>query len=399
MSEPIQTGVPVTLEALVARHSELFSGPAPTFHVRAPGRVNLIGEHTDYNDGFVLPIAMSQVLHVLAAPADDGLVVFRSTAFPDAVEFPADDPGAPAPPPAAWSAYVRGVAAMLQARGVRIHPGRYLIHSEVPIGGGVSSSAALEVGCATTLLALARQAMESIPLALLARQAEHEYAHSPCGIMDQFICVLGQAGHALLLDCRTHECQQLPLPQANCRLVVMDTQVKHHIGSSEYPVRQRQCREGLAILQKAHPHLAALRDVTPAELDQQAAHLEPLTLRRCRHVVREIARTLHAAEALRQGDVPAFGRLMIESHESLRDDYEVSCAELDALVELARAVPGVHGARMTGGGFGGCAIALVESEAVEKLRKVIAEKYDGRFARPALVYTTTASDGVSVRRL
>lgn len=395
----IQTGSAAPLPELLSEHQRLLGGTTPRFHVRAPGRVNLIGEHTDYNDGFVLPIAMTQALHVIVAPGTDDKITFWSTAFPDPVEFPASDPGPPAPPPATWGAYVRGVAAMLRQRGIALKPAACLIHSEVPIGGGVSSSAALEVGVATALLALAGATVEPIPLALLARQAEHQYAHSPCGIMDQFICVLGQAGHALLLDCRTQGFQQLPMPAGDLKLMVMDTQVKHNIGSSEYPVRQRQCREGLAALQQVLPGITALRDVTPAQLQEHAGRLENMTLRRCRHVVTEIDRTTRAAEALRRSDNALFGRLMYESHASLRDDYEVSCAELDALVELTRQVPGVYGARMTGGGFGGCAIALIESKAEPDLRRAITQNYDGRYAKPALVYSTNASDGARLHPL
>jgi galactokinase len=386
-------------DQLAAAHQQLLGGQRPTLHVRSPGRVNLIGEHTDYNAGFVLPIAMSQALHVLAAPAEDGRLVFASTAFPDKLEFDAKDPGPPSPAPARWGDYVRGVAAMLRLAGGELRGGRFLIHSEVPIGGGVSSSAALEVGAATAMLGLAHQSMESIPLALLARQAEHEYAHSPCGIMDQFICVLGHAGHALLLDCRSQGYEQIPMPAGEYKLMVMDTQVKHNLGSSEYPVRQRQCREGLSVLQAAHPGLEALRDVILAQLTEQSKQIDALTLRRCRHVVSEIERTVRAAEALRASDVRTFGRLMYESHTSLRDDYEVSCAELDALVELTRDVPGVHGSRMTGGGFGGCAIAWIDASAEHALREAVSQRYDGRFSKPALVYSTKASDGVSLERL
>jgi galactokinase len=266
----------------------------------------------------------------------------------------------------------------------------------VPIGGGVSSSAALEVGTALALLALAGQKMDPIPLALLARQAEHRYAHSPCGIMDQFICVLGQAGHALLLDCRNQAYEQVPLPADDAELVVMNTQVKHSIGQSEYPVRQQQCRDGLAGIQQQHPELTSLRDVTTDMLDAAADRMDDVAFRRCRHVVTEIDRTKQAADALRAGDLATFGQLMFASHASLRDDYAVSCDELDALVEIAGNVPGVHGARMTGGGFGGCAIALVRRGAEDKLRAAIESDYNGRFAEPAIVYTTTAAKGAAI---
>ncbi|NLE60841.1 MAG: galactokinase, partial [Planctomycetes bacterium] len=224
----------------------------------------------------------------------------------------------------------------------------------------------------------------------------HEYAHSPCGIMDQFICVLGKARHALMLDCRSQTYEQIPLPFKDTTLVIMNTQVKHAIGSSQYPVRQKQCHEGLGVLQRSDPPLIALRDADMDMLIQHKNRMDEVVFRRCRHVIAEIARVPQAAEAMKAGDATTFGRLMYDSHASLKDDYEVSCTELDALVDIARQVPGVYGARMTGGGFGGCAIALVESGSEQALRSAIIEKYDTRFDQPAVVYTTTASDGATV---
>lgn len=375
-------------------HARLYPGSAPRVAVRAPGRVNLIGEHTDYNDGCVLPIAMSQALYVTASPSPDGRIAVHSNAFNETVEFPADNPGSPCDP--AWANYVRGVAAMLIRQGIPLKPCRLAIHSDVPLGAGVSSSAALEVGSALALLAMAEQRIQAIPLALLARQAEHEYAHSPCGIMDQFICVLGKARHALMLDCRSQTYEQIPLPFENTTLVIMNTQVKHAIGSSQYPVRQKQCHEGLTILQRSDPRLIALRDARMDMLLQHRSRMDEVVFRRCRHVITEIARVPLAAEAMKAGDAATFGRLMFESHKSLKDDYEVSCTELDTLVDIARQVPGVYGARMTGGGFGGCAIALVDSGSEQALRAAVKNKYDTRFEQPAIVYTTTASEGATI---
>ncbi|MBI4579761.1 MAG: galactokinase [Planctomycetes bacterium] len=298
-----------------------------------------------------------------------------------------------------WADYVRGVAAMLVRRGVRLRGAQLLIHSEVPVGGGVSSSAALETGVARALLALVDQEVETAELALLCRRAEHEYAHSPCGIMDQFICGLGRADCALLLDCRSREYEHIPFNLDDDVLVIMNTQVKHEIGSSEYPVRQRQCRDGLAVLRRKCADVRSLRDVTPAMLQDARGEMEPLVFDRCWHVVTEIERTVQAAEALRANNRMEFGRLMVASHASLSARYQVSCPELDALVDVARSVDGVYGARMTGGGFGGCAIALARRQAEDALRSLVAERYDGRFAKPALVYTTRAENGASVRRL
>lgn len=387
----------VNTQELLDRFGKTFDGAKAGFLVRSPGRVNLIGEHVDYNDGYVLPIAMTQALWVVVAPRTDNTIAAHSTAFNQTVTFPADQPGSPGEP--FWANYVRGVAAMLAQRAVRLKGASLLIHSEVPVGGGVSSSAALETGVARALLAVAGESIDPVPLALLCRQAEHEYAHSPCGIMDQFICGLGEADHALLLDCKTRQYEQIPFVLDDAVLVIMNTQVKHEIGSSEYPVRQRQCLEGLTVLQQTHPDLRSLRDVTPMMLKEAQPVMKPLAFDRCWHVVTEIERTMKAAEALRAADLVEFGKLMIGSHQSLSQKYEVSCPELDAIVEIARSVDGVHGARMTGGGFGGCAIALVQQTAENALRSAIVDRYNGRFKRPALVYTTKAEDGASVETL
>lgn len=387
----------VNTDELLGRFGKTFGGEKPAFLVRSPGRVNLIGEHIDYNDGFVLPIAMTQALWVLGAPRIDETISAHSTAFNQTVSFPASQPGSPGEP--FWANYVRGVAAMLIQRGLRLKGASLLIHSDVPVGGGVSSSAALETGVAQALLAVAGESVEPVQLALLCRQAEHEYAHSPCGIMDQFICGLGQADHALLLDCKSRQFEQIPFSLDDAVLVIMNTQVRHEIGSSEYPVRQRQCLEGLAVLQQTHPDLRSFRDITPMMLKESQPTMKPLVFDRCWHVVTEIERTMKAAEALRGDDLVEFGKLMVGSHQSLSQKYEVSCPELDALVEIARSVEGVHGARMTGGGFGGCAIALVQKTAENALRSAIVDRYNGRFKRPALVYTTKAEDGARVQRL
>lgn len=387
----------VNIIELTGQFQRRFPRSEPVWHVRAPGRVNLIGEHTDYNDGLVLPVATSQALHVVAGPADDGRIVAESLGFEGRVDFSCDDPGGPGEP--AWGNYVRGVAAMLRRDGVALRPGRLLIASEVPPGGGVSSSAALEVGAGLSLLALADRTMDPVRLALLARQAEHEYAGSPCGIMDQFICLLGQPDRALLLDCRSRAYAHIPFALDEQVLLVMNTQVKHNLGASEYPVRQRQCREGVAAIRARYPEVAALRDVRTGMLEACAGDMNFVAMRRCRHVISEIDRTRHAAEVLREGDFETFGALMFASHESLRNDYEVSCRELDALVEIAGTTPGVYGARMTGGGFGGCAIALVRRDAEASLREAIQTRYDSSFDRPAIVYATRASGGAAVEPL
>jgi galactokinase len=387
----------VNTTELKQQYQQAFGGMTPTHIVRAPGRVNLIGEHTDYNDGFVMPIAMSQALYVLAGPTDDATIEAQSTAFDEPVSFPATEPGPPGAPK--WGNYVRGVAAMLAADGIRLKPGRLLIHSDVPIGGGVSSSAALEIGSGLALLMLAGQSMEPVPLALLARQAEHKYANSPCGIMDQFIVALAREGHALMLDCRSQTYQHTPFTPTDAELLVMNTQVKHEIGGGEYAIRQQQCQEAVQAMQAVEQSVKALRDANMTLLNANRHGMSDVAFRRARHVITEDDRTVRAAKAMSNQDYTTLGELMFQSHASLRDDYEVSCEELDTLVEIASSLPGVYGARMTGGGFGGCAIALVDRSAELSLRSAIAERYDTNYEQPAVVYATMASKGAEITPL
>ncbi len=385
----------VNTETLLKQFEDVFEGRQPAVIARAPGRVNLIGEHTDYNDGYVLPIAMDRAIYVAGRARDDGRLRVRSTLYADPVEWSLDDLGRPGEP--RWANYVKGTAAVLMRHGVELCGADLLISSELPVGGGVSSSAALEVGTAKALLALVDGFVEPVQLALWCREAEHEYANSPCGIMDQFACVLSHRGCALLLDCRSRRYDHLPFAPATATVVVIDTQVKHEIGGGEYAARQRQCRAGVEFFRKIDPGVRALRDVSEELLNSHIRELEKVTAARCRHVVTENRRVVHAAEALRAGAFHEFGQLMTESHRSLRDDYQVSCEELDTVVEIACGIGGVYGARMTGGGFGGCAIALAEEDAVEPLRRAIKEKYDRRFSKPAIVYTTHAAAGADVR--
>ena len=324
---------------------------------RAPGRVNLIGEHTDYNEGLVMPAAIDFATSVtVAARADRRLSVFSENCE-EAIEFDLDDPE----PRAAshWSDYVKGVAVVLEQSGHRLRGANLRIHGEVPIGSGLSSSAALEVSTAYALLANSGHNVPPVELAKLCQRAENEFVGMRCGIMDQFISCCGQADKALMLDCRSLDYKLLPLP-ANVRLVISNTMVKHQLASSQYNVRRAECEAGVHHFAQSNPNVRALRDVTKAEVERARVDLSEVIYRRCRHIVSENARVLEAAEALESSNLKAFGQLMDESHRSLRDDYEVSCRELDLMVELAGRVEGVYGSRMTGGGFGGCTISIVE---------------------------------------
>ncbi len=369
---------------------DLYGGGEPRlFH--APGRVNLIGEHTDFNDGFVLPMAIDRGTTVAAAPRPDRQVSAHSVNLNRTAEFDLDAPGPRRR--GVWFDYVEGVAQALIRRGARLRGAELVIASDVPSGAGLSSSAALEVSTGMALVAVSGVELDLKELALAGQEAEHTYVGTKCGIMDQFTSACGRAGHALLIDCRSLEATPIPLDTSETVVVVCDTHVKHQLASSAYNERRADCERGVELLREALPGLKALRDVSVEALRAHEERLPETVRRRCRHVVTENARTLRAAAALEAGGVDELGRLMWLSHESLRDDYEVSCAELDALVEIAAGVPGVAGARMTGGGFGGCTVNLVRRGALERFREIAAREYERKFGVELSVYVVEASDG------
>jgi galactokinase len=339
---------------------------------RAPGRVNLIGEHTDYNDGFVLPAALELSTTVAIAPRADRQLRVRSLLTGETVAFDLND--ADARPRRHWSDYVRGVAIMLERAGHRLSGANLLIASDVPVGSGLSSSAALEVSTGFALLTLAGSPIDRKQLALTCQRAENDFVGMRCGIMDQFISCHGTAGHALLLDCRSLDYRLVPIAPA-ARLLICNSMVHHQLASSEYNLRRQECERGVALLAPVLPGIRALRDVTAEQLQANRHRLPELTWRRCRHIVTENDRVLRAGAALQAGDLDEFGRLMVQSHASMRDDYEISCRELDLLVDLALATEGVLGSRMTGGGFGGCTVSLVAAGAVERISERVARDY------------------------
>ena len=352
----------------------------------APGRVNLIGEHTDYNDGFVLPMAIERRTIAAAAAREDRLLVVQTLSLGATVKIDLDAP--PVRQRGSWIDYVEGVARVLEAKGHRLCGADIMLDSDVPTGAGLSSSAALEIAVGLALLHLSGASVDAVALALAAQAAEHEYVGTRCGIMDQLISATAREEHALLIDCRSLASAPLPLGP-DVRIVVCDTKVKHALATGEYNARRRECEEGVRRLQAHFPEVRALRDVTSDMLRAHEMELDDVVFRRCRHVVTEIARTARAADALRAADFAAFGRSMYASHESLRADYEVSVPELDACVEAARSVPGVFGARMTGGGFGGCTVTLVKTGAVEELTKAL----EGARGRRVDVFVTGAANG------
>lgn len=357
---------------------------------RAPGRVNLIGEHTDYNDGFVMPAAIDLFTSVELSPLDQRKLQIFSQNFNEEVAIDLDDENTAAR--GHWSDYPIGVAVMLERAGHRLRGARLTIRGEVPIGSGLSSSAAIEVATACALVANSELDIDRRELALLCQRAENEFVGARVGIMDQFVSLFGEQHKALLLDCRSLEFKLLPLPD-KVRLIICNTMVKHELASSAYNERRAQCEEGVKYLSQFLPNVTALRDVTFAQLEQYGSGLSDVVYRRCRHVTTENARVLSAADALEAGDLNKFGRLMAESHQSLRDDYEVSIEELNLMVSLAREVEGVYGARMTGGGFGGSTVNLVSEERVEEFRAYVSRRYEEITKLKPEIYICNASGG------
>lgn len=357
---------------------------------RAPGRVNLIGEHTDYNDGYVMPVALDFSTWATISPLENRKLQIHSENFDEEVEIDLDDQNLARR--GHWSDYPIGVAVVLERSGYRLRGAKLRIRGEVPIGSGLSSSAAIEVATACALVAHSGLHIEARELARLCQKAENEFVGARVGIMDQFVSLFGHAHKALLLDCRSLEFRLLPLPD-NVRLIICNTMVKHELASSAYNERRAQCEEGVRHLAQFYANVRALRDVTREQLEQHRSGLTGVVYRRCRHVITENARVLAAGEALEQHDLPYFGKLMGESHVSLRDDYEVSSDELDLMVELAQKVDGVYGSRMTGGGFGGSTVNLVREETADEFRTRVAEGYEQVTKLKPEIYICTAANG------
>jgi len=384
-----------TQEVLKAEFGRIFGAEEPVHTVRAPGRVNLIGEHTDYNEGFVFPMAIEPEVRIVCRSREDGMVRLASTAFGEQVaEFSIEqkiERGEPA-----WANYSKGVAAELRAAGIPLNGMDALIANSLPVGGGLSSSAALEVATAVAFLALGGLEIDASRLALVCQKAEHEYAGVPCGIMDQTIVISARAGQAMQLDCRDLSRQYVPLDANELRVVIINSMVRHELASGEYARRRKQCEEGVEFFRGQNPAVRSLRDVTMKQVEEARGRLADVVWKRCRHVVSENARTVEAATKLGRKEYERVGELMAQSHVSLRDDYEVSCAELDVLVEQAMKVKGVYGARMTGGGFGGCIVALVQPRVVEALLEQVRSAYQKRFNLVPAAYVTTATAGAGV---
>jgi galactokinase len=356
----------------------------------APGRVNLIGEHTDYNDGFVLPCAIGFTTRAAISSRPDQKLVFESSEFDRPFEFDLRD--LPSKALGTWSDYVLGVAISLRDAGYSVGGANLLVHGEVPMGAGLSSSAAIEVASALAFLSLTDTPPDLPRIAKLCQRAENEFVGARVGIMDQFVSCLGKRGHALLLDCRSLDFQFVPIAD-KVKLVISNTMVKHEHSGGEYNQRRLECEEGVRILAQSLPGIKALRDVTPDQLVSFSGSMPLVIYKRCLHVVEENRRVLRSVDCLRANDFEGMGRLMRESHVSLRDLYQVSCRELDLMVESATGLPGYYGGRMTGGGFGGSTVNLVSSAEAEAFREEIAKRYRDETGIWPEVYICSPADG------
>ena len=383
------------LRSMAERTAELFAkcfGEAPVWTVAAPGRVNLIGEHTDYNDGFVLPMAIQKYTLMAGRRTSNREVTLHSDTTGDTTQFSVRNRVKKGDPP--WSNYVRGVVAGFQDRGQKIGGFSGVIDSTLPYGGGLASSAALEVAAATLIEALYDKALDPLEKALLCQKAEHDFAGVPCGIMDQYASILAKEDHALLLDCRTRETTLVGMKDPSVTVLIVNTNVRHRLAEGEYAKRRAQCETAAKAL-----GVAALRDVSSRELQAGQTQLDPVVFRRARHVVTENERTLLTASAIQAGDWDSVGNFMYESHASLRDDYQVSCKELDAVVEIARSLGkknGVIGCRMTGAGFGGCAVSLVRTDALSQVTRRMEEGYERKTNNHAGIFSSRPAGGARI---
>ncbi len=377
----------MTLQQKITSAFQARYGVEPAFVVRAPGRVNLIGEHTDYNDGFVLPMAINRAVWLAFSPRDDSMIEVHSLDFDETVQFTLEafeNTGS------AWAEYVKGIAWVMKAGGYALTGWHGVLAGDVPIGAGLSSSAAIELATARALAEVSGIPWEPAVMARLAQRAENEWVGVNCGIMDQMISAAGEAGHALLIDCRSLQTESVPLPPETA-IVVLDTVTRRGLVDSAYNERRSQCEEAARFF-----GVEALRDVSLDEFNARAHELDDVIRRRARHVISENARTVQAAEVMQQGDAAALGQMMNASHDSLRDDFEVSSEALNIMVECARQETSCYGARMTGAGFGGCAVALVREGAAETFAAGVRACYEGATNQAPHIYVCYATDGATV---
>lgn len=363
------------------------------FIVRSPGRVNIIGEHTDYNEGFVLPAAIDKAIYVGVSQREDDLIHLYAVDFKESFQVALSTL---APTEKGWPNYILGVVDQLQKAGHTLSGFNLVVDGDVPLGAGLSSSAALECATAFALNELFALGIERMKMVRLAQMAEHSFAGVKCGIMDQFASLMGRKDHVLRLDCRSLEYEYVPLKLDGYKVLLLNTNVKHSLASSEYNTRRAQCEQGVVWVKEGHPEVHSLRDVTIDMLDRYVAPKDELIYRRCRYVVEENTRLTEGCEDLKRGDLAALGKKMFQTHEGLSKDYEVSCPELDFLVNAVKNNPNVLGARMMGGGFGGCTINLVREEAIDSLIEVLSKTYRTATGLELTAYVAQVEGGSEV---
>ena len=378
-------------KSLTQKFVEIFVGEARLF--RAPGRVNLIGEHTDYNGGFVLPMAIDKETAIAAAPREDRLIKVFSVNYEESAEFDLDNE--PKLIEGFWLNYIEGTARILEENFGKLRGANVLIWSDVPTGAGLSSSASLEISVGLALSKISNKTVDRTALAKIGQQTEHDYVGAKVGIMDQFVSANAEKNHALLLDCRSLKFENVPLDTSETAIVICDTNVKHNLASSEYNTRRRECEQAVKFLKEYLPNITQLRDVSLPEFEKHADKLPEIIRRRARHIISENERTLKAASALKNNNLQEFGQLMNQSHKSLKNDFEVSCRELDLMVEIAQNTKGVLGARMTGGGFGGSTVNLVNRESLNEFKETIKTEYQKSIEIFPTILVAEASDGAT----
>ena len=359
---------------------------------RSPGRINLIGEHTDYNDGFVLPASVDKAVYFAIAPREDNLVQLQAVDLKKTYEFPLDDLSKPKQQ---WPVYQLAVLDQLQKRGLEVKGFQASFGGDLPVGAGMSSSAALECCLLFALNELFELGLDRLEIVKMAQRAENEYVGTQCGIMDQFASVFGKEQSVIQLDCRSLEYEYFPFPMDEYLIILCDTQVKHSLADSEYNLRRQECERGVEILQKKYPEVRSLRDATPEMVAEHEAEMGPTVFKRCQFMTGEIRRVQEACALLLEGDLETFGEKMYETHDGLQHQYEVSCPELDFLVEQTRRNADVAGARMMGGGFGGCTINLVWREGADRFERKMKEAYQDKFGVELPCYRVNITEGTS----
>ena len=379
------------IETIEKKFSQLFN--QKSLLVRSPGRVNIIGEHTDYNEGFVLPAAIDKAIYIALAKRDDDIIKIYSNEFEEEHESQLNNLQ---PLKQHWANYVLGVADQLQSRGYKIQGFNMVFDGDIPIGAGMSSSAAVECATAFGLNDIFGLNIPTIELVEISQKAEHTFAGVLCGIMDQFASMFGKKDHLIKLDCRSLDYEYVPLKLDGIKIILMNTNVKHSLASSEYNTRRLQCTEGVAMVKDFIPEVHSLRDVTMPMLDKYVKPKDDIIYKRCKYVLEENTRLLQAAEDLKKGDITSLGKRMFMSHNGLKNEYEVSCEELDFLVDFVRSEKNVLGARMMGGGFGGCTINLVKEEAIDNLVQRASQAYLENMNKELTVYVSEIGDGTGI---